>query len=207
MAETIMKVFLGGEGPNELGGWATEPVHRDSRPWPGVLEALLIRVDPHAFEVINGVTWKQIRKFRAGGALRGCGGDCRNVLGLALRAREADADVVCFARDRDGDNQREADFNEGLRQISEKFASVPAVIGGMAIEMLEAWILALCNVSNSESHRHPEVELRQQKGIDKDTAAMVQIVEDADLTRIPHDANSLWSWIAQARAVADSAGH
>jgi hypothetical protein len=29
---SVVRVYLGGEGPNELGGWARERVYQDSNP-------------------------------------------------------------------------------------------------------------------------------------------------------------------------------
>lgn len=58
---TDVKVFLGGEGPNELGGRVKESMYRDPSPEPGVLEALLRQINP-GFTVTGALVWKRITK-------------------------------------------------------------------------------------------------------------------------------------------------
>ncbi len=48
-----MKVFLGGEGPSELGGWSKEREYRDTHPEPGILESLMLKVQPNGWKIIH----------------------------------------------------------------------------------------------------------------------------------------------------------
>ena len=59
-----MKVFLSGEGPDELGDWYHPPQYHDSPPEHGVIEVLLRKAGV-SFVVIRGERfWKTIKKFR-----------------------------------------------------------------------------------------------------------------------------------------------
>lgn len=127
-----VKVFLAGEGSNELGSRFGHPSYQsDDR--PGVLYALLLRVQPTGWQVIGARDWKSIRKYRAGKASHA---DTHNVLGAALDAIEAHGDVLVFSRDLDNDSAREAGVNEGLARIP-SISQHLRVIGGVAIPKLE----------------------------------------------------------------------
>src|SRR5690606_2728215 len=82
------RVFLGGEGPNELGSLARDPSYQPADPEPGVLETLLRSVERDGWEVAGAVTWKRIVKYKAKGPMNA---EKRNVLGLALDAERAEA--------------------------------------------------------------------------------------------------------------------
>ena len=58
------RVFLAGEGSDEIGTLAYREPYRGSPPY-GVLEALLRRVHPSGWEVVGGIAWKHIRHYRA----------------------------------------------------------------------------------------------------------------------------------------------
>lgn len=79
----------------------------------------------------------------------------------------------------------------------------PAVIGGVSIPTLEGWILALLGVRRTEdlSSKRAEESLADHGVPRKDGAAMVRVVEDADLEAVPEDAESLRAWLARAREV------
>jgi hypothetical protein len=104
---SALLVFLGGEGRNELGGWAGDPVHRKDDD-PGVIEALLVRTRPDGWKILGAHVWKNIRKYTDYGRLpsdtrrliRGSHEE-RAVLGLVLDAKERGAQVVAFVRDQD----------------------------------------------------------------------------------------------------------
>jgi len=194
-----VRVFLAGEGTNELGSRIGHPSYQsDER--PGVLYALLTRVQSTGWEVAGARDWKSIRKFRARGAVHA---DTRNVLGAVLDAKEAGCEVLAFSRDQDRDPDRKAAIEEGIRRVPEEFEDAPDVIGGVAIPTLEGWILALLGRSATEALT-PQKAARAlaDAGIDlKDTLAMVAVVQEADIDRLPDDAASLTAWLAQARAV------
>jgi hypothetical protein len=194
-----VKVFLSGEGPNELGSrFAPRAFQSDDR--PGVLHLLLERVQLDGWEVGGARDWKGIRKYTAGGARHA---DTHNVLGVAKDAKDAGCDVLSFSRDLDKDAAREQAIEDGIALVPELLAGAPAVIGGVAKPTLEGWILALLGVRGTEalSPKRAE-EALVGKGVPrKDGAAMARVVEDADLAQIPPDATSLRTWLGRAEAV------
>lgn len=193
-----VKVFLAGEGSNELGSRFGHPSYQsDDR--PGVLYALLLRVQPTGWQVIGARDWKSIRKYRAGKASHA---DTHNVLGAALDAIEAHGDVLVFSRDLDNDSAREAGVNEGLARIP-SISQHLEVIGGVAIPTLEGWILALLGEKGTEelSPSGAEAALVKSEVARKDGIAMADVVASAELDKIPPDARSLRSWLSRAQAV------
>jgi hypothetical protein len=194
-----LKVLLAGEGRNELGGWYDHATYRDTTR-PGVLEALLRRVQPDGWEIIAAIPWKNIKKFRVGGSQNA---EMRNVLGLMLMAAESKCDVVVFSRDLDDDEERADSIEKGLNRAASEFRDGPQVIGGIAIRKLESWLVALAGRTCSQDTREAQIEeIFSDLGIKlKDTAAMVRMVEEADLSRIPKDAQSLHDWLDKARRV------
>lgn len=194
-----VRVFLAGEGSNELGSRIGHPTYQSGER-PGVLHVLLTRVQPHGWEVGGARDWKSIRKFRARGANHA---DTHNVLGAVLDAKEAGCEVLAFTRDLDRDRAREEAIKEGIRRVPDVFPQAPDVIGGVAIPTLEGWILALLGERATESLTpHQAEHTLSNRGITaKDGRAMVVVVEDADLDRLPDDAVSLAAWLTQVRAV------
>jgi len=188
----MIHVVLAGEGRNELGGWSDEPQFRAADPSPGVIEALLRRVQSDRWKVIDAVPWRSLRKLRVG---KYGEAERRNILGLLLRARERGAHVVAFVRDRDCSEQRQQDVEQAIAEQP----SGMRVVGGMAIEKLESWLRSLGGERGAEALKHPEVGLPES--IDpKNTTSYVSVVTAADLEQIPDDATSLKSWIGRARA-------
>ncbi|HYO74215.1 MAG TPA: hypothetical protein VEU33_49900 [Archangium sp.] len=202
------RVFLAGEGPNELGGWFKESPWRQpavrSPVEIGVLEALLRLTQPEGWEIVDAVPWKNIRKFRAGGHKHA---ETRNVLALILAAKEKGCDVVVFTRDRDKEQAREQAIHEGILRAEKEIQDTPRVAGGVAIEETESWILALAGRARSqqmgeEQRKRALAEL----GVgEKSTTDMVRIIEQADLGRIPADAESLQTWLERVRKVLSTA--
>jgi hypothetical protein len=95
-----MKIFLSGEGPDDLGDWYRPPQYRSSPPVVGILEALLHKTGATGFDIVDARIWKSIAKFRFKPPVRG---EVQNVLGLVLEAEEVGAEVLVFVRDQDGD--------------------------------------------------------------------------------------------------------
>ena len=63
----MMRVFLGGEGVDELGRFAHAPAYavesvrgREVAKEPGILEALVERLKKHPVELVGGLTWHRI---------------------------------------------------------------------------------------------------------------------------------------------------
>jgi hypothetical protein len=195
-----MKVFIAGEGPDELGDWARHPAYRPTKREDyarGIIIALLARggID---VEVIDASLWKHIPKFRAGDHRHP---ETRTVLGLALRAEEKKCDALVFVRDRDRDEGREQDLEAGISDASARFSLT--IAGGMAVEETEAWILALLGERGSERHADAKSTLATRHEIES-CADMVEVIDNADLTKLPDDAVSLRRWLERARALSDS---
>ena len=193
-----VRVFLCGEGRNELGSRCGHPAYQTDAE-PGVLHALLRRVEASGWEVGGARDWTSIRKYKTGVAHR----DTHNVLGVALDAKEAGCDVLAFSRDVDNDTTRKDAVEQGIRRIPETFTAAPEVIGGVAVPTLEAWILALLGELHTEELTTKRAELRlDERGVaSKDGRAMVLVAENADLDKLPKDAAALAAWLARARAV------
>lgn len=191
-----MKVYLGGEGPDDLGDHYHEPQYRSSPLAPGLIETLLRRAAKTDFTIAGASVWKRIRKFRFGRPLEG---ETRSVLGLMIEAEEVGADVLVFVRDQDGYRDREEAITEGLRLAREPGRFSPAVVGGVAVQEIEAWILALLGDARSERHADAKTVLADKHSI-SDRAAKIAAVETADLTKIPRDAASLADWLSQVTA-------
>jgi hypothetical protein len=190
---TGAKICFAGEGANELGSRAREIMYQDDSE-PGVLQALTRKVQPDGWHVAHALVWRRVPKLAVRGPMPA---EVRNVLGATLDAKDRDCAALVFCRDSDGDGDRVADIERGLKEAAEIFPSV-RVVGGCAQHRLEAWILALVGVHRSETHRHPEVQLAQHGVAPKDTRAMVAAVVAADLTRVPPDATSLRIWMERA---------
>lgn len=199
----MKKILLAGEGKNELGGWAAELPYRNPDE-PGVLVTLLRRVAPDGWKVSDAVLWKQIRKYRSRDHRSP---ETRAVLGLVQQAKERRFDAVVFSRDRDGEKpeheQREKDLSRGLEEAPRAIDGAPPVVGGLAIQRLESWVLATLGTPSTESMKNAEVDRRlANAGIrPKDTEAMVHAVATADLAAVPADARSLQAWLVRGREI------
>jgi hypothetical protein len=198
----MKKIFLAGEGPNELGSWHSEREQRvPGKEYLGTIETLLRKVNPAGGQVIDGTRWKNVRKYPA----PSCGAEERNVRGAAQMARDAGCDVLAFTRDRDKPENidRQKDIERGIAAVQDDSKDTLRVIGGMAIERLESWLCALSGKTKSEKLRKTRVEeILREYGVDpKNTETFVKIVEDADLNKLPKDAHSLNRWLDAARAV------
>lgn len=188
-----MKVFLSGEGPDDLGDWYRDRQNWHKPPEMGIIEALLRVVDGDRFTVVDARIWKRIKKFKSGKHRRP---ETRNVLGLMLEAEERGCDLLVFVRDQDGYEDREADINEGVR-LAREGNFTPDVVGGVAVQEIEAWILALLGERGSEAHADAKQELAERHRI-VSLAEKVAVVEGADIHRVPMDAVSLRDWLNNA---------
>jgi hypothetical protein len=191
-----VKVFLGGEGADDLGDWSHPPQYRAHPPAPGAIEALARKVGVVPIDVIGAVIWKNIKKFRFKPPVRG---EIQNVLGLVIEAEEVGAEVLAFVRDQDGYPDRQDDIEEGIRRARARSDS-PQIVGGVAVQEIEAWILALLFEPRSERHADAKAVLEARHGI-ADRNGKVAVIDAADLDRLPEDAVSLRSWVSQARVV------
>jgi hypothetical protein len=198
----LIRVILAGEGKNELGGFAVEPSFRDDEPEPGVVEALLRQVRPEGWKVVDAILWKNIPKLRVG---IGGKGEELNVQRAFHHAKKRGCEVFAFTRDRD--KAKFAHREDGIERAIEGLGSTadkqPAVVGGVAIEKLESWLVAVAGHHGSEGMRRPQERLAELGMDEKDTAAMVRLVEENGVTNIPADAHSLRRWLERARQAFD----
>jgi hypothetical protein len=107
-------------------------------------------------------------------------------------------------RDRDGYRGRTDDINDGMNRAAEIFAGQLRVVGGMAIEELESWILSLRGEPKAESLRDPKAQLEaalKKDDLTLSTEFMVAVVQSADVQALPTDARSLRLWLERARVV------
>ncbi len=110
--------------------------------------------------------------------------------------------MLAFTRDRD-----KPKYEHRVKEIEAAIAALdrdedgPAIIGAVAIEKLESWLVALAGIAGSEGMTRPEEVLSRRGIAEKDTEAMLNLVTDAALSRIPADAVSLRTWLDRARAV------
>ncbi len=195
---SVRRVFLAGEGRHELGGFADDPPYRSAEP-VGVLRALLERCADTSttLEIAGARRWKDIRKFRAGGH---ASAEARAVVGLHVDAVEHGCAVLAFVRDTDGDTQRAADIDDGLALARARFPTVEA-IGGVAVQSLDAWGLALAGQRRTEALKPAAAKAALDANGTGSTEARAQAVREADLDALPDDAASLAAFIDRARAV------
>lgn len=194
-----MRVFLAGEGPNELGGWAKEPGYRVSPVEPGVLTTLVERVAGSPANVVGCAVWKSLRKYRAGQrGVPATDGDVRSLRAAQLQAKEARATVLVALRDTDGQTDREA----ALRTAASTPPTALRTVVGTPHLKLEAWILACAGTRKAEDlGSHGLKNALTSLGIPpKETAAMVNVVENCDLSKIPPCATRLHRFLDDLRA-------
>ena len=132
----------------------------------------------------------------------------RNV-SACLDAREHGLDAVVFLPDKDAEKpeaeKRERSVSKAIEEAKRDFKLI--VVGGVAIQRLESWVLACFGTRGSERMLRAEVDRRlSEAGVDaKRTESMVRLIESADsadLDRLPDDAHSLRTWLDEARGLA-----
>lgn len=169
-----MKVFLCGEGPNELGSWSGHPAWQHVGR-PGVLEALLRRVRRDGWEVGGGIEWKEVRAFRTPGRSRP--GISARFAQLGQLARDRGCDAVVLVLDREDTHTGGLD---DLDTAAAKVAFEMPGVAAMAVPCIEGWILALHGVRRSETLGAKAALARlAEHGIEpKNTAAYVLVCEN-----------------------------
>lgn len=86
-----------------------------------------------------------------------------------------------------------------LRQVRpDGWCIVDAIPWKKSPKKLESWVAAIAGVHRSEELRRPEEKLTEFGVGAKDTAGMVQFVEQYGLQRVPEDARSLRRWLERA---------
>lgn len=181
-----MKVWLAGEGTNDIGSLAKGA--QASHEYLGALHVLLCASCPEA-EVIGGERWKSVPKLRVG--TKGAGAEAQTVAGLQLRAEENNADALVFMRDRDTERDREQQIELALANSTFPTAGV------VSVETLEHWIAAVAGRSKSEKLSGSQVDtiLRELNIEKKSTHSYVTWLSSRSLDSLPLDAKSLRLWI------------
>ncbi len=201
----MIRLYVSGEGSNELGS-RCDPEKGDEFPddgfHHGVIEKLAGKVRQGGWEIRHAVRWQDVHKIQVKnpGILRG---EAANVERLALQARELACNALVFLRDRDGPKNRgrERVIAKAVQQAKREHKGLD-IVGGVPIEMLESWLLALKGDRKSEGVGDPAGELKKRHDVQKKrTTAMVQLVMNSNLKDIPDDAHSLWRWL---RSLADT---
>jgi len=183
------RVFLAGEGKTELGRWASQVTRDRDDESNGAVAALLGKVSSRNWEVADACKWKDIKKYRAGDFKSA---EERNVLGVALKARESNCDLLAFVRDSDGDYERIESIHRGIEAVSEGLE----VVGGCAHPIIEAWALVFRGELAAE--KLSKAKIQQQAGA-LTTNALVELIQKGDLATVPPDTH-LRRWLDLAKA-------
>ncbi len=197
----MLKVFLGGEGNNDIGTRWQRPMGDQ----PGVVEALLRRVRPSGWHVAGARSWQSIRKYQAGAARkRPEHEDARNVLGLVLHAYEEACEMLVFVRDVDGEDLREQEIRRVLNTLitfgfAEEYHYELAVVGGVARPKLEGWILWLLGVTGTDAMTPARAD-RELATTDIEAKSTAQYVANAESRALPAGDGSLPEWLGHAKA-------
>lgn len=189
------RVFLAGEGANELGQWYHEAMYRQQYATThrdGVLGALLTLAGVR-YQVVGAVQWMNIRKYSAGEHRKA---EQQNLEGARRAAIESSADALVFVRDTDGDTKRQRQIESLFDELTHDEGGL-RVVGGVAVKNLECWLVALDGKRDSESGRRLVVPGVRQKN----TEDIVDFVSSATSERIAKDARSLLAWLASARTL------
>ncbi len=156
------------------------------------------KISPDGCVVEHAITWKKLPIYRARDRLPK---EELNTKALFTLALDHGCDAIAFTRDRDRHDDREAAVNRGLAWLrSAAEARNIAVVGGVAVECLEAWLLALGGTHRTEKMSVQKACDQWTEGGAHDTSAIAAHVERADLAKMPEDAASLLEWLAQARS-------
>lgn len=205
------RVYLAGEGFNELGSWAWEIPYQDGS-IPGVLETLLKKVKDAGWQITYGKKWKDIRKYAADENLYDSDmkGDEQSVYRAIFEANENGCHVLAFSRDIDGKKdyqiRRMSEIEKAISQGKTDFPTI-GIIGGCARPAIEGWILAFSGVRGTEKFSKDKAEKMlleklSQKGItSQNTQGMVEFVVQYNRTDVADDAQCLNKWLNNAEEI------
>lgn len=191
-----LRVFIVGEGANELGRFVHHPARRaDHANLRGVIEAFLQKLLTD-FEVVDGRAWSKVPSYQQG---KGHNFQ-KKILAAALLARAAHCQAFVFLLDQDNEPARIQAVESALQELTAPEFGLSSA-GGVAIPLLEGWILALLGHSGTEGLRpkRATAELEKQYGIKKNSQKMVEVIEAADLKAISKDARAFTMWLDQIR--------
>lgn len=138
----MIRVLIAGEGKNELGERGAAPEGARST-GGGVVEALMEKVRATGWQVGGALTWKDVTKLKVNA---GDVGERKTVKALALRANELGCNALVFLRDRDKSRTRERAIRDAIEEVRgapSRLHQTLQIAGGVPIEKLECWLLAL----------------------------------------------------------------
>jgi Domain of unknown function (DUF4276) len=139
-----MRVLILGEGPTDLGRLESDGTLQLEGTLPILVRKLIAQVAPQTpIDIRAQKSTKKPRRFpesarRMGPSRYGYANRLRGLLALP-EGREADAIVMVVDRDGDRHKDRIVELNKGREEL--KKANKPCAVG-VAIEMIEAWLLA-----------------------------------------------------------------
>lgn len=117
------------------------------------------------------------------------------MLGAAEMARKAGADLLIFVRDRDRDRRREKDILQAIAKVKDL-----QVVGGVAVESIEAWVFAICGDHAAETYSQPKQHLPRH-GIQCAADMVDRIREAGTAATATATAPSLRQWLDKLEAV------
>jgi hypothetical protein len=139
-----MRVLILGEGPTDLGRTKADHSFELEGALPLLARKLIEQVDADTRIDMHGLQWKQMPRRslagtrRVGRSMRGFANKLWGLLGLR-EGRQADAIVAVVDRDGKRHKDRIEELNKGRDELRK--ANKPCSVG-VAIEMIEAWLLA-----------------------------------------------------------------
>jgi len=142
---------------------------------------------------------KSIRKFTAGGHRKA---EEKNVMGLALYAKERGYRALIFTRDRDGRVKREEAIEAGITKAAAEFDV--AIAGAVAVEAIEAWLLALLGDLKADQYNDPKTELDNRGYTTLDQKLELIDAHQGGLQRAEVSAFWLGMWSARVRAIPEN---
>jgi DNA-binding transcriptional regulator of glucitol operon len=133
-----VKVLFIGEGPHDIGDSSLNP--DQPRPARGVIPTLARRVCGGIAPESIALAWREISRFSGSTQQRGFPGKVAAAALLAVRRFNCGATVA--VADRDREDSRRAELEEGVNCARRLFPRHPAV-WGLAVESVEAWTLGV----------------------------------------------------------------
>jgi len=131
-----VKVLFIGEGPHDIG--APSPNPNQPRPARGVVPTLARRVWSGIAADSIALAWREISRFNLSAQKRGY--SAKVAAAALLAARKFDCRATVAIADRDREDGREAQLEDGVDAAQRLFPQHPA-IWGLAVESVEAWTL------------------------------------------------------------------
>jgi hypothetical protein len=164
-----MKVLFVGEGPSDIG----KQLGVHPRPAKGIVSALARRICPAIGTDSIAISWVEIPRLNR--SQKGKGFEAKAAAAIALSAERFHCEGTVCVLDRDRDSQRMKALEAGRARGLGLLKKPHAVVCGLAVESVEAWVLtdpgALASILGCEEREiramyphHRVEELYQQSG-------------------------------------------